>query len=238
MANFIRPDPAPLPPTITSAAAVVTEAGGTPSGVMPQPPVTTSSTPTPVVTITVIATRAVTLVTTIAATVVTTADPPVTATMVSMVAGDAVRVSNVGTDIPNNLTPQGGMVLSSQPSLVPVVEATGTTPTVAVGGTLVTPQTSSGVAIFPAFSLLSGTSSSASQGQSTVSTSLTPAGSNHPVSHPIIIQPPSSRPLTSVMMGVKGLTLPSDPRAMVTAMVARLVEPTGSQTSLHGLASH
>ena len=39
-------------------------------------------------------------------------------------------------------------------------------------------------------------------------------------------------------MGVEGLTLPSDPAAMVTVTVARLVDPLGSRTSLQGLASH
>ena len=39
-------------------------------------------------------------------------------------------------------------------------------------------------------------------------------------------------------MGVEGLTLPSDPAAMVTVTVARLVDPLGSHTLLQGLASH
>ena len=39
-------------------------------------------------------------------------------------------------------------------------------------------------------------------------------------------------------MGVEGLTLPSDPAVTVTATMARLVDPLGSCTSLHGLAGH
>ena len=46
------------------------------------------------------------------------------------------------------------------------------------------------------------------------------------------------RPPAGVMMGVEGLTLPSDPKATITATVARLVDPVRSQTSLQGLASH
>ena len=38
-------------------------------------------------------------------------------------------------------------------------------------------------------------------------------------------------------MGVEGLTLPSDPAVMVTATMARLVEPLDSHTLLQGLAS-
>ena len=46
------------------------------------------------------------------------------------------------------------MVLSSQQSLAPVIGVTGSTLTVTAGGTLVTPQTSSGVAVLPALLLL------------------------------------------------------------------------------------
>ena len=58
------------------------------------------------------------------------------------------------------------------------------------------------------------------------------------MSHPIIIQPSRLRPPVGVMMGVEGLTLPSDPTATIMAMVARLVYPVSSQTSLRGLTSH
>ena len=65
-----------------------------------------------------------------------------------------------------------------------------------------------------------------------VETSITPSRGAHPVSHPIVIQPSRLGPPTGVVMGVEGLTLPSDPAAMVTATVARLVDPAGSQISL------
>ena len=105
MANFIRPDPAPLPPATTSVAPVVTRPGDTPPGVMPQPPVTTSSTLTPMATTAVVVTTAITLVTTTASAIATTAVPPVTTTMVFTVVGDAMRVPNVGSNIPTNIPP-------------------------------------------------------------------------------------------------------------------------------------
>ena len=58
------------------------------------------------------------------------------------------------------------------------------------------------------------------------------------MSHPIIIQPSDQRPPPRIIMGVEGLTLPSDPAAMVTVTMARLVDPLGSHTLLQGLASH
>ena len=58
------------------------------------------------------------------------------------------------------------------------------------------------------------------------------------MSHPIVIQPGNQRLALGVLMGVEGLTLPSDAAATVIAMVARLVDPMGSQASLQGLASH
>ena len=58
------------------------------------------------------------------------------------------------------------------------------------------------------------------------------------MSHPIIIQPMRLRPPAGVMIGVEGLTLPSDPKATITATVARLVDLVSSQTSLQGIASH
>ena len=58
------------------------------------------------------------------------------------------------------------------------------------------------------------------------------------MSHPIVIQPSNQRPPSSIIMGVEGLTLPSDPAATVTVTLARLVDPLGSCTSLQGLASY
>ena len=235
MANFIRPDPAPLPPATTTAAPVVTMTGDMPLDAMPQPPVTTSAVSLPVATTTVVVTAAVTLITTTATMVVTTVVPPMTSAVVSMVANDAVRVSEVEPSIvPTSIMPQVSVISSSQQSLAPVIEATGITAAVAAGGVLVMPQSSSGVAILPALPSLSGIFSSASQGQSMVNTSITPSGSNHPVSHPIIIQPSRLRPPAGVMMEVDRLTLPSDPKATITATVARLVDPVSSQTSLQG----
>ena len=66
----------------------------------------------------------------------------------------------------------------------------------------------------------------------------TPSGSTHPVSQPIVIQPSNQRLPLGIIMGVEGLTLPSDPAVTVTATMARLVDPLGSHTSLQGLASH
>ena len=240
MANFIRPDSSPLPPVTTSVTPGVTRTGDMPLGVTPQPSITTSSTHTHVVTTAVVVTVTVTIATTTSAAVATTAAPPVTATVTpsSMAAGATVRVSSVGVSFPTNIMPQVGMVLSSQQSLAPVVGATGTTLAVTAGRALVTPQPFSGVAVLPALPSLSGMFSSASQGQSALSTSITPSGSKHPVSHPIDIEPQELRPPTGVMMGVEGLTLPSDPKAMITATVPRLVAPVDSQTSLQGLASH
>ena len=165
MADFIRPDPTPLPPATTTAAPVVTMAGGMPLNAIPQPPVTTSAVSLLVATTTVVVTAAITLVTTTSTMVATTVVPPMTLTVVSTVANDAVRVSQVEPSVvPTSITPQVSVIGSSQQSLAPVVEATGITPAVAVSGELVTPQSSSGMAIFPAFPSLSGMSSSASQG--------------------------------------------------------------------------
>ena len=100
-----------------------------------------------------------------------------------------------------------------------------------------TPQVPSTIA-FPVIPSIPGTFPSNSQSQLAVGTFTTPSGSTHPVSHPIIIQPSDKRPPPRIIMGVEGLTLPSDPAAMVTVTVARLVDPLGSHTSLQGLASH
>ena len=109
--------------------------------------------------------------------------------------------------------------------------------TVAVSEVPATPQVPGSIA-FPVIPSIPGTFPSASQSQPVVGTFTTPLGSTHPVSHPIIIQPPDQRPPPGIVMGVEGLTLPSDPAAMVTVTVARLVDPLGSCTSLQGLASH
>ena len=234
MADFTRPDPSPLPPVTTSVTPIVTRARDMPLGVTPQPPVTTSSTPAPVVTTAVVITAAVTIVTTTTAPVVTTVVPSVTAivTPPSTATGANVRVSNVGTSLPTNIMPQVGVVLSSKQSLAPVNEVMGTTLAVTAGKTIVMPQTSSGVAILPALPSFSRMFSSASQGHSAVSTSIAPSGGKHLVSHPIVMGPPELRPHAGIVMGVEGLTLPSDPKAMITTTVARLVAPVGSQTSL------
>ena len=115
-------------------------AGGMPLNMVPQPPITTSSASLPVTTTAVVVTAAIILVTTTSPAVVTTAAHPVTSTVVSMIASDAVRVSEVEPNIvPANIMPHIGAVSSSQQSLAPTVEVTGTTPAVAAGGVLVTP---------------------------------------------------------------------------------------------------
>ena len=165
MVNFIRPDPAPLPPATRTAVLVVTMAGGTPLDVMPQPPVTTSAVSLPVATTTVVVTAAITLVTTTSTMVVTTVAPPMTSTVVSTVANDVVRISEVEPSIvPTSIMPQVSVIGSLQQSLAPVIETTGITPAVVAGGVLVMPQSSSSVAILPALPSLSGMFSSASQG--------------------------------------------------------------------------
>ena len=215
MANFIRPDPAPLPPATMTTAPVVTMAGNTPLDTVPQPLVTTSSVPLPVTTTAVV-------VTVSSAVVVVTTAPLVI----------PVVMSSVVSVTPVSIMPLEGTVSSVQQTLAPVVEVSGAATTVTASGALITPQMSSGVAIFPAFPSVSGTFSLAPQGRSAVETSITPLGVNHPVSHPIVIQPSRPGPSTGIMMGVEGLTLPSDPTVTVTAMVAMLVDPSGSQISL------
>ena len=91
---------------------------------------------------------------------------------------------------------------------------------------------------FSAIPSISVTFPSNSQSQPVVGTFTTPSGSTRPVSHPIVIQPSNERMPPGIIMGVEGLTLPSDPAVTVTATMARLVEPLGSHTSLQGLASH
>ena len=107
----------------------------------------------------------------------------------------------------------------------------------AVSEVPVTTQAPSTIA-FSVIPSIPGTFPSNSQSQLVVGTFTTLSGSICPVSHPIVIQPSNQRPPPRVVMGVEGLTLPSDPAAMVTVTVARLVDPLGSCTSLQGLAGH
>ena len=118
-----------------------------------------------------------------------------------------------------------------------ITPVTMTTPAVAVSEVPATPQVPSSIA-FPVIPSIPGTFPSNSQSQLAVGTFTTPSGSTRPVSHPIIIQPSDQRQPPGIIMGVEGLTLPSDPAAMVTVTMARLVDPLGSCTSLQGLASH
>ena len=85
---------------------------------------------------------------------------------------------------------------------------------------------------------MSGVFPPASQSQPVLGTFITSLGNTRPVSRPIVIQPSNQRPASEVVLGIEGLTLPMDPATMVTATVARLVDPLGSRTSLQGLASH
>ena len=219
MANLIRPDPAPLPPVTTTTTPVVTTAGGTPLNVVPQLPVTTTPVSLPIATIAVVVTAAVTPVMATPTMAITTAVTPVTSA------------------VPVNITPHRGVVSSTQQTVTPVGEVTGAIATVMASEVMVTSQPSSTIA-FSVFPSVSGTFPSNLQSQPVVETSTTPSGSTCPVSHPIVIQPSNQRPPPGIVMGVEGLSLPSDPAATVTATVARLVDPMGSHTSLQGLASH
>ena len=129
------------------------------------------------------------------------------------------------------------MVSSAQQTVSPAVEAVETITTMTASGVSVTSQAPSMVApsITPS---MSGAFPSTLQSQPVVKTSITPSGEVCPVSHPIVIQPSNQRPPPGIIMGVEGLTLPSDPPATITATVAWLVDPMGSLTSLQGLASH
>ena len=115
MANFIRPDPAPLPPAIMTTAPVMTMAEATPLNAVPQPPVTTFSASLPVATTAIVVTAAVTPITTTSAVVVTTAAPPVT----------SVVVSSVVSFVPVSITSHKGAVSSVQQTLASVVEVRG-----------------------------------------------------------------------------------------------------------------
>ena len=219
MANLIRPNPAPLPPVTSTTIPVVTMIGGMPLNAMPQLPVTTAPIPLPITTIAAVVTTAITPVMTTPTVVITTAVTPVTSA------------------VPVSIMPQGGAVSSAQQTVTPVGEVTEVVTTVTASEVPVTSQLSSMIA-FSVLPSASGTFPSSSQSQLVMGTFTTPSGSAHPVSHPIVIQPSHQRPPPGVIMGVEGLTLPSDPAAMITATVARLVDPLGSRTSLQGLAGH
>ena len=218
MANFIQPDPAPLPPVTTTATPVVTTARGMPLIVVSQTPITTVPISLPVSTTAIVVTATVTPVTTTPTVAITTVALPVTSAA------------------PVNITPQG-VVSSAQQTVSPVVEAMGTITTVTASGVSVTSQAPSTVA-FSVLPCMSGAFPSTLQSRPVVETSITPSGDVCPVSHPIVIQPSNQRPPPGIIMGVEGLTLPLDPAATVTATVAQLVDPTGYHTLLQGLASH
>ena len=220
MANLIRPDPAPLPPVTSTITPVVTTIGDMPLNAVPQLPVTTTPVSLTVTTIAAVVTTVITPVTTTTpAVVITTAITPVTPAA------------------PVDVTPQGGTVSSTQQTVTPMGGAMEAITTVAVSEVPATTQVPSMIA-FSVIPSIPGTFPSNSQSQLVVGTFTTPSGSTHPVSHPIVIQPSNQRLPPRVIMGVEGLTLPSDPAATVTVTVARLVDPLGSHTLLQGLASH
>ena len=169
-----------------------------------------------------------------AAIVITTTVTPVTTTPVVAI---TTAASPVVSAAPVNVTPQGGMVSSTQQTVTSVMEVTETITVVTASGVLVSSQASA-TGTFTITPTVSGVFPPASQSQPVLGTFITPSGNTHPVSHPIVIQPSNQRPTSGVVLGVEGLTLPSDPAATVTAMVSRLVDPMGSQTSPQGLASH
>ena len=212
MANLIRPDPAPLPPVTSTITPVVTTIRDMPLNAVPQLPVNT----TPVsLTVTTIAAMVTTVITPVMMTtptaVITTAITPV--------------------------TPDASVEIMPQQTITPVGELMEAITTVAVSEVPVTTQVPSTIA-FSVIPSIPGTFPLNSQSQTVVGTFTTPSGSTRPVSHPIVIQPSNQRLPPRVIMGVEGLTLPSDPAAMVTVTVARLVDPLGSHTLLQGLASH
>ena len=172
--------------------------------------------------------------TTIAAVVTTVITPVMTTTPAAVI---TTAITPMTPAVPVNVMPQGGTVNSAQQTVTPVGEVTEAITTVTVSEVPVTTKASSTIA-FSAIPSIPGTFPSNSQSRLVVGTFTTPSGSTHPVSHPIVIQPSDQRPPPGVIMGVEGLTLPSDPAATVTVTVARLVDPLGSHTLLQGLASH
>ena len=126
------------------------------------------------------------------------------------------------------------MVSSTQQPVPSVMEVTETiTVVTACGGSIL-----SAAETFSVTSAVSEIFPPASQSQPVLGTFISPLGNSRPVSHPIVIQPSNQRLASGVILGVEGLTLPSDPAVTVVAMVARLAGPLGSHTSLQGLASH
>ena len=184
-----------------------------------QPLVTTIQILLPIPTTTGAVTAAITLVLTTPVVVTITAAPPVVSA------------------VPVTATPQGGIVSSTQQPVPSVVEVTETVTVVTASGGSI-PSQASTAGTFSVISAVSEMFPPASQSQLVSGTFITPSGNTHPVSHPIVIQPYNQRPASGVILGVEGLTLPSDPAATMVAMMVRLVDPIGSQTSLQGLASH
>ena len=220
MANLIRPDPAPLSPVTSTTTPVMATIGDMPLNAVPQLPITTTPVSLTMTTIAAVVTTVITpVMTTTPAVVITTVITPVTS---------AATI---------DVMPQGGTISSAQQITTPVGEAAGAATTVVVSEVLATPQVPSSIA-FPVIPSIPETFPSASWSQPVVETFITPSGSTRPVSHPIIIQPSDQRLPPRIVIGVEGLTLPSDPAATVTVTVARLVDPQGFCTSLQGLASH
>ena len=198
MANLIRPDPAPLPPVTSTVTPMMATIGDTPLNAVPLPPVTTTP---------------VSLTVTTTAAVVTTVITPVMTTTPAVVMTTAI--TPVTSAVTMDVMPQGGAISSAQQVTTPVGEAAGAATTVVVSEVLATPQMPSSIA-FPVIPSIPGTFPSASRSQPVVETFTTPSGSTRPVSHPIVIQPSDQRLPPRIVMGVEGLTLPSDPAATVT----------------------
>ena len=201
MANLIRPDPAPLPPIMSTATPVMATIGDTSLNAVPQPPVTTTP---------------VSLTMTTIAAVVTTVITPVTTTTLAVAMTTAI--APVTSAVTIDVMPQAGAISSAQQITTPMGEAARAITTVVVNEVPATPQVPGSIA-FPAIPSIPGTFLPASWSQLAVETFTTPSGSTHPMSHPIIIQPFDQRPPPRIVMGVEGLTLPSDPAATVTVTV-------------------
>ena len=191
----------------------------------PLPPVTLTATPvvttiggTPLNTVPQLpaTTAPVSLPVTTIAVVVTAAITPVMTTPKVVI---TTTVTPVTSAVPVSITPQGGTVSSAQRTVTPIGEATEAVTTVTASEVSVISQASSTVA-FSVLPSVSGTFPSNSQSQQVVGTFTTPSGSTH------------QRPPPGIIMGVEGLTLPSDPAVTVTATMARLVDPLGSHTRL------
>ena len=184
-----------------------------------QPSVTTIPIFLPIPTTTVAVTAMITPVTTTPMVATTTVAPLVVLTA------------------PVTVTPEGGMVSSTQQPVPSGMEVTETITVVSASEGLI-PSQASAAGTFSVISAVSGIFPPTSQSQPVSGTFITPSGNTCPVSHPIVIQPSNQRLAPGVILGVEGLTLPSDPAVTVIAMVARLVDPMSSRTSLQGVASH